>query len=199
MGSGSGEELVNARRTPIEAEPERESGGQIVVNPSAAGKSRSSCARCGRIPARAADYTYLSTAEGYDVITLSNAAEAHHVLEQFTPALLIAEIEGEDLPGYEVCAHVKATPRLQTRPGDADDQLGLSERLLKRAFAGRGGLHREAFRQDRLGHACVARADAPGEAQAAPGVPETLRAKPAMATPRKHPATRRTFASCRSW
>ena len=46
----------------------------------------------------------------------SSAPEAHEVLKMFTPALLIAEIEGEDLPGYELCAHVKSTPRLQTIP-----------------------------------------------------------------------------------
>ncbi|HEY6444350.1 MAG TPA: response regulator [Candidatus Acidoferrales bacterium] len=55
-------------------------------------------------------------ADGYDVVAVSSAPEAHEVLKMFTPALLIAEIEGEDLPGYELCAHVKSTPRLQTIP-----------------------------------------------------------------------------------
>jgi CheY-like chemotaxis protein len=55
-------------------------------------------------------------ADGYDVVAVSSAAEAHEVLKMFTPVLLIAEIEGEDLPGYELCAHVKSTPRLQTIP-----------------------------------------------------------------------------------
>jgi CheY-like chemotaxis protein len=55
-------------------------------------------------------------ADGYDVVAVSCAREAHEVLKMFTPVLLIAEIEGEDLPGYELCAHVKSTPRLQTIP-----------------------------------------------------------------------------------
>lgn len=55
-------------------------------------------------------------ADGYEVIAVRCAAEAHEVLKMFTPALLISEIEGEDLPGYELCAHCKATPRLQTVP-----------------------------------------------------------------------------------
>jgi CheY-like chemotaxis protein len=59
--------------------------------------------------------TYLST-EGYEVFAVSCAAEAHEVLKMFTPALLISEIEGDDLPGLELCAHCKATPRLQTVP-----------------------------------------------------------------------------------
>ena len=54
--------------------------------------------------------------DGYDVVAVSSAPEAHEVLKMFTPALVIAEIEGEDLPGYELCAHVKSTPRLQTIP-----------------------------------------------------------------------------------
>ena len=54
--------------------------------------------------------------EGYDVIAVSCASEGREVLQMFTPALLIAEIEGEDLPGYDLCAHCKTTPRLQTVP-----------------------------------------------------------------------------------
>jgi len=54
--------------------------------------------------------------DGYEVVAVSSVAEAHEVLKMYTPALLIAEIEGEDLPGYELCAHVKSTPRLQTIP-----------------------------------------------------------------------------------
>lgn len=56
------------------------------------------------------------SADGYDVVAVSSVPEAHEVFKMFTPALLIAEIEGEDLPGYELCAHVKSTPQLQTIP-----------------------------------------------------------------------------------
>lgn len=54
--------------------------------------------------------------DGYEVVAVSSVAEAHEVLKMYTPALLIAEIEGEDLPGFELCAHVKSTPRLQAIP-----------------------------------------------------------------------------------
>jgi CheY-like chemotaxis protein len=56
------------------------------------------------------------TDEGYEVIAVGNAAEAHVVLSLFTPALVIAEIEGDDLPGYDLCARIKTTPRLQAIP-----------------------------------------------------------------------------------
>lgn len=58
---------------------------------------------------------YLKT-EGYDVITVASGREAREVLAECTPALLIAEIEGEGMPGYDVCVHCKSTPRLQRVP-----------------------------------------------------------------------------------
>jgi CheY-like chemotaxis protein len=54
--------------------------------------------------------------EGYEPIAVPNAAEAHAVLSLYTPALVVAEIEGDDLPGYDLCARIKTTPRLQTIP-----------------------------------------------------------------------------------
>lgn len=54
--------------------------------------------------------------EGYEVITVINASDAHEVLKLFTPVMVIAEIEGDGFPGYSLCAHVKATPRLQRIP-----------------------------------------------------------------------------------
>ncbi|HUJ33236.1 MAG TPA: response regulator [Candidatus Acidoferrum sp.] len=58
---------------------------------------------------------YLTT-EGYEVIAVNNPVDAREVLNLFTPALVIAEIEGDDLPGYALCAHVKGTPRLKRVP-----------------------------------------------------------------------------------
>jgi CheY-like chemotaxis protein len=54
--------------------------------------------------------------EGYEVIALSSAKEGRNVLDMMTPALIIAEVEGEGLPGYDLCAHVKQTPRLRHIP-----------------------------------------------------------------------------------
>jgi CheY-like chemotaxis protein len=56
------------------------------------------------------------TAEGYRVIAVDTAADAREVLHMMTPALVIAEIEGEGLPGFDLCAYVKGTPRLQHIP-----------------------------------------------------------------------------------
>lgn len=54
--------------------------------------------------------------EGYEVITVSNARDGREVLNLFTPAIVIAEIEGDGFPGLDLCAHVKSTPRLQRVP-----------------------------------------------------------------------------------
>jgi CheY-like chemotaxis protein len=56
------------------------------------------------------------SAEGYEVIALPGARQAHALLNQLLPALLIAEIEGEDLPGLDLCARIKSTPRLKNVP-----------------------------------------------------------------------------------
>lgn len=58
---------------------------------------------------------YLST-QGYRVIGVGDALEGREVLNAVTPALVIAEIEGEGLPGFDLCVHVKETPRLNHIP-----------------------------------------------------------------------------------
>lgn len=58
----------------------------------------------------------LLNAQGYEVIAVNNAVDGRDVLNMFSPALVIAEIEGEGFPGYDICAHVKGTPRLRSVP-----------------------------------------------------------------------------------
>lgn len=59
--------------------------------------------------------SYLTT-QGYEVLAVPGARQAHALLNQMLPALLIAEIEGEFLPGYDLCARIKSTPRLEEVP-----------------------------------------------------------------------------------
>ena len=54
--------------------------------------------------------------EGYDVMALNNGLDAREILDMLAPALIVAEIEGEDMPGYDLCAHVKATRSLRHIP-----------------------------------------------------------------------------------
>lgn len=92
------------------------------------------------------------TIEGYDVIALATAAEAHHVLNMFTPALLLAEIEGEDLPGYELCAYVKGTPRLQTIPVMLLTSSAYPSDYSNAHSLGAVVCMAKPYRQERLGH-----------------------------------------------
>jgi CheY-like chemotaxis protein len=73
----------------------------------------------------------LLSEEGYEAIAVNNARDGHEVLKLFTPVMVISEIEGEGFPGYDLCAHVKATPRLRrvpvvlvTRTGNPSDYSG---------------------------------------------------------------------------
>ncbi len=58
--------------------------------------------------------------EGYEVIAVNNAGDAREVLNMFTPAMIVAEIEGaadsDVLPGLDLCAHVKSSPSLRHIP-----------------------------------------------------------------------------------
>jgi CheY-like chemotaxis protein len=92
------------------------------------------------------------TIEGYEVIALATAQEAHHVLNMFTPALLIAEIEGEDLPGYELCAYVKGTPRLQTVPVMLMTSSAYPSDYANAHSLGAVVCIAKPYRQERLGH-----------------------------------------------
>jgi CheY-like chemotaxis protein len=92
------------------------------------------------------------TAEGYDVIAVGSAPEAHHVMDMFTPALLIAEIEGEDLPGYELCAHVKSSPRLKTVPVMLLTSSAYPSDYSNAHSLGAVVCMAKPFRQERLGH-----------------------------------------------
>jgi len=116
-------------------------------------------------------------AEGYQVVALATAAEAHQALKMLTPALLIAEIEGEDLPGFELCAHVKATPRLKTVPVVLLTSSAYPSDYSNAHSLGAVVCMGKPYRQERLGH--IVRMLAP-----------TQQAKEQTAPPRPADATR---------
>lgn len=103
------------------------------------------------LTARESLKTYL-TGEGYEVMAMSSTSEARHVLEMFTPSLLIAEIEGEDLPGYDLCAYVKGTPRLQTVPVMLLTSSAYPSDYANAHSLGAVVCMAKPYRQERLGH-----------------------------------------------
>lgn len=100
---------------------------------------------------RACLKSYLKN-EGYDVIAVATGREAREVLDIHTPALLIAEIEGEDLPGYNLCAYVKATPRLQTVPVMLMTRSAYPSDYANAHSLGAIVCMAKPYRQERLGH-----------------------------------------------
>jgi len=92
------------------------------------------------------------TDEGYDVIAVNNSSDARDVLNLFTPALVIAEIEGEGLPGYAVCAHVKGTPRLQRTPVVLTTSSAYPSDYSSAHSLGAVVCMAKPYKQERLGH-----------------------------------------------
>jgi CheY-like chemotaxis protein len=95
--------------------------------------------------------TYLSN-EGYEVIAVETAGDARDVLNMFTPSIVIAEIEGEGLPGYDLCAHVKCTPRLQHIPVVLMTSSAYPSDYSSAHSLGAVVCMAKPFKQERLGH-----------------------------------------------
>lgn len=117
--------------------------------------------------------------EGYDVIAVGTAREAREVLDVHTPALLIAEIEGQDLPGYDLCAHVKAVPRLRAIPVMLMTRSAYPSDYANAHSLGAIVCMAKPYRQERLGH--VVRLLAP------PPKAKEATAPPRPADPKRRP------------
>ena len=94
---------------------------------------------------------YLST-QGYRVLAVGNASEGRDVLNVVTPALLIAEIEGEGLPGFDLCVHVKATPRLKHIPVMLTTKSAYPTDYSNAHSLGAVVCMAKPYRQERIGH-----------------------------------------------
>jgi len=147
LRSGSGADLVDAGGRKLDANPAGETSYSSELK-----TEKSLIIAVDKDPALRESLKAYLTAEGYEVIVLASAAEAHHALEMFTPALLIAEIEGEDLPGYELCAYVKATPRLQTVPVMLMTSSAYPSDYANAHSLGAVVCIAKPYRQERLGH-----------------------------------------------
>jgi CheY-like chemotaxis protein len=90
--------------------------------------------------------------EGYQVIAVSTSAEARDVLDMFTPALVIAEVEGEGLPGFDICAHVKSSSRLRNIPVVLVTRSAYPSDYSTAHSVGAVVCMAKPFKQERLGH-----------------------------------------------
>jgi CheY-like chemotaxis protein len=92
------------------------------------------------------------TNEGYEVIAISNGPDAREVLKMFTPALVIAEIEGEGLPGYDICALIKAEQKLKHIPVVLTTSSGYPSDYANAHALGAIVCMAKPYKQERLGH-----------------------------------------------
>jgi CheY-like chemotaxis protein len=90
--------------------------------------------------------------EGYDVIAVNNAADAREVLNIFTPALIIAEVEGEGTPGYDLCAHVKASVQWRRIPVVLTTSSAYPSDYANAHSLGAIVCMAKPYKQERLGH-----------------------------------------------
>jgi len=90
--------------------------------------------------------------EGYEVIAVSTSGEARDVLDMFTPALVIAEVEGEGLPGFDICAHVKSSSRLRNIPVVLVTRSAYPSDYSTAHSVGAVVCMAKPFKQERLGH-----------------------------------------------
>jgi two-component system, chemotaxis family, response regulator PixH len=90
--------------------------------------------------------------EGYDVIAVNNAADAREVLNIFTPALIIAEVEGEGAPGYDLCAYVKSNPSLRQVPVVLTTNSAYPSDYSNAHALGAIVCMAKPYKQERLGH-----------------------------------------------
>ena len=114
--------------------------------------------------------TYLS-GEGYEVITVKTLPEARSVLEKRTPSLLIAEIEGEGMPGYALCSHCKETPRLKPIPVMLMTSSAYPSDYAKAHALGAVVCMAKPYKRERLGHVVRLLAPPPNAHQAGPARP----------------------------
>lgn len=113
--------------------------------------------------------------EGYSVIAVASCQDAREVLNMFVPALVIAEVEGDGLPGYDLCVHVKATAGLRHVPVVLTTSSAYPSDYSSAHSLGAVVCMAKPYKQDRLCH--VARLLAP--LAAGNSAPDAARPRPA--------------------
>jgi len=104
--------------------------------------------------------------EGYEVIAVSSSGDALEILNMLTPALVIAEVEGEGFPGFNICGHVKSSPRLQQIPVVLMTRSAYPSDYSNAHSIGAVVCMAKPFKQERLGHVVRLLAPLPKHMQA---------------------------------
>ena len=155
LGLGAGEDLVASSRRKFAAVPARALKNEPVciskATPVDASKRPLILTVDSEAALRDSLKAYLENG-GYEVIAVSSNVEAREVLDNFTPALVIAEVEGENLPGFDVCAHVKSSSRLRHIPVVLVTRSAYPSDYSNAHSIGAVVCMAKPFKQERLGH-----------------------------------------------
>ncbi|HXN97582.1 MAG TPA: response regulator [Candidatus Acidoferrales bacterium] len=155
LGLGVGEDLVDSSGRKFEAvpSPARKNEPVCISAPVPVDASKKPLILTVDSEAALRDSlkAYLEN-EGYEVIAVSSNVEAREVLDIFTPALVIAEVEGENLPGFDVCAHVKSSSRLRHIPVVLITRSAYPSDYSNAHSIGAVVCMAKPFKQERLGH-----------------------------------------------
>jgi twitching motility two-component system response regulator PilG len=134
--------------------------------------------------------------EGYEVIAVSNCADAREVLNIYVPELIIAEVEGEGLPGFDLCAYVKGDHRLRKIPVVLTTRSGYPSDYSNAHSLGAVVCMAKPYKQERLGHVVRLLAPTP-QAKLQPGpAPRPMpscSSAPASAKPNANDSSKRTW------
>jgi twitching motility two-component system response regulator PilG len=175
LGEGIGEDIVDScgrklmDASPVPQPPLTPTAAPLASNRSVLSLSREPNSKRPLVLVVDADETVRATmkdylgGEGYDVIAVGNSSDAREVMNMFTPALVIAEVEGEGLPGYDLCAHVKQSPRLKHVPVLLTTSSGYPSDYANAHLLGATVCMTKPYKQERLGH--VVRLLAPPSAE----------------------------------
>jgi DNA-binding response OmpR family regulator len=124
---------------PLESVPQKEyaSAGVLVVEPDER--------------ARQTICSYLIN-EGYKVVGVGGHMSAREILSNHVPALVVAEIEGEGMPGLDLCAHIKSERRLNRVPVILTTRSAYPSDYANAHRAGAIICMAKPFKQEKLGH-----------------------------------------------
>jgi CheY-like chemotaxis protein len=101
--------------------------------------------------ARTTMCSYLHS-EGYSAMGVGGAAAAREILAEHAPAVLIAEIEGDGMLGYELCSYVKSETRLRAVPVILTTHSAYPSDYAKAHSVGAIICMAKPFKQEKLGH-----------------------------------------------
>ena len=101
--------------------------------------------------ARTTMCSYLNN-DGYSAMGVGSAAEAREVLAETLPAVVVAEIEGDGMHGYDLCAHIKKDERLRGVPVILTTRSAYPSDYANAHAVGAIICMAKPFKQEKLGH-----------------------------------------------